>query len=156
MNFKKLRIITTKDSKNQKICLRKKSEYVENINDDILSIINRMIDLKGFIGCGIACPQIGVNLNIIVVDNDDEKNIVLINPIFTPIGTDTNEAIEGCLSVPRQKFLVKRYNKIFVNAIDINGKKISIEASGFFARVIQHECDHLNGTMICDIGKQVS
>lgn len=153
INLKKTRIITTKDSKSQKSCLRKKSENVDVIDDNIISIINRMISLKGSIGCGIASPQIGINLNIIIVDSDSEKNIVLINPCITYIGNSKNEDIEGCLSVPKQKFLVNRYNDIMVEALDINGKNISFKASDFFARIIQHEYDHLNGIMICDIGK---
>lgn len=155
INLKKTRIITTKDSKSQKSCLRKKTENVNFINEDIISIVNRMIDLKGSIGCGIAAPQIGINLNIIIVDNNLDKNIVLINPDITYIDNNKNDEIEGCLSVPKQKYLVSRYNKIIVNALDINGKNIKFEANDFFARVIQHEYDHLNGIMICDIGKPI-
>lgn len=151
--MKKYRIHTTKDSKNQKKCLREISQDVSEINDEIKEIVERLVFYKGNYAIGLSAPQIGVNLNIIVVDDEGSKNIVLINPTWFPKDDKKSVDVEGCVSVPRQYFDVERYNNIVVKAIGMDGKPIAIDAEGLFARVIQHECDHLKGVMICDVGK---
>lgn len=114
-------------------------------------------------GIGIAAPQIGIPYRIFIVSEEskyievkerpertDWKNYVYINPIITKYSAKKTEAIEGCLSVPKKYGLVKRPEKISVEAVDENGNKISHGAAKFFARVIQHEMDHLDGILFID------
>lgn len=114
-------------------------------------------------GIGIAAPQIGIPYRIFIVSEEskhienkerpertDWKNFVYINPVITKFSTKKTEAVEGCLSVPKKYGLVKRPEKISVEAYDETGKKISHGAAKFFARVIQHEMDHLDGVLFID------
>lgn len=134
---------------------------VENINDDILDIIE---DLKATLeygaGLGIAAPQIGVNKRIIVVGakkenikyNDAEEIPVtaMINPTWKKLSEDTDIQYEGCMSVPSIRGKVERYKNIEVTYYNENGEKIARELQGFFARLVQHECDHLDGIVFLD------
>ena len=104
-------------------------------------------------GVGLAAPQINVPLQLCVIDvsrKDEPKNlIVLANPkIIRGEGEESDE--EGCLSVREYSTNVSRFTKIWVEAQDINGEPLSFEAEDFYARVIQHELDHLNGTLFID------
>lgn len=101
-------------------------------------------------GVGLAAPQIGISLQLAVIDitrkNQEKQLIVLVNPrIVRGEGEEIEE--EGCLSVREYSAKVKRYRKIWVEAQDIKGNPLNFEAEDFFARVIQHELDHLNGTL---------
>jgi peptide deformylase len=101
-------------------------------------------------GVGLAAPQIGIPLQLAVIDitrkSEEKQLIVLVNPrIIRGEGEETEE--EGCLSVRDYAAKVKRYKKIWVEAQDIQGNPLNFEAEDFFARVIQHELDHLNGTL---------
>ena len=134
---------------------------VENINDDILDVIE---DLKATLeygtGLGIAAPQIGVNKRIIVVGakkenikyNDAEEIPVtaMINPTWKKLSEDTDIQYEGCMSVPSIRGKVERYKNIEVTYYNENGEKIARELQGFFARLVQHECDHLDGIVFLD------
>ena len=120
----------------------------------ILKDMQDTMHAKG--GVGIAAPQIGYFLRLILFGFENSKrypsapNIpltVLANPGFTPIGTETEDDWEGCLSVPGLRGLVTRYKRIQFTAHDMHGNQISGEAEGFKARVIQHECDHLDGIL---------
>ena len=149
---KKYRIITTKDNKSIKKILRNISNDVKEITDEISTLITRMKEFKTNIGVGIAAPQVGENLNIVIVDDKENniKNIVLINPRWRALSNNTDVLNEGCLSVPGFSKRIERYTNIEVEAFDENMNSIKFIANGFFARVIQHECDHLIGKMICD------
>lgn len=107
-------------------------------------------------GAGLAAPQIGVNLQVVIFGV--EKNprypeaeavpfTILINPRLTPIGEAVEEGWEGCLSVPGMRGLVPRFVKLRYQGVDENGKKIDRKVSDFHARVVQHECDHLAGIL---------
>jgi len=107
-------------------------------------------------GAGLAAPQIGVSLRVVMFgvvrnprypDAEEVPFTVLCNPILTPIGTDTDEAWEGCLSVPGMRGLVPRYTRLRYQGFDPQGQPISREAENFHARVVQHECDHLDGIL---------
>ena len=107
-------------------------------------------------GVGIAAPQIGENLRIIIFGFDHNERYpnelpvpftVLINPIIKPLTNDMIEGWEGCLSVPRLRGKVKRYNKIEYSGYDQNGNIILRVAEGFHARVVQHEFDHIEGIL---------
>ena len=134
---------------------------VENINDDILDIIE---DLKATLeygtGLGIAAPQIGVSKRIIVVGakkenikyNDAEEIPVtaMINPTWKKLSEDTDIQYEGCMSVPNIRGKVERYKNIEVTYCNENGEMVLKELQGFFARLVQHECDHLDGIVFLD------
>ena len=76
--------------------------------------------------------------------------MVLANPVVTPLGDERESAWEGCLSVPDLRGLVPRHKRVKLDALDRQGKAYSLEAQDFFARVIQHECDHLDGHVYLD------
>ena len=107
-------------------------------------------------GVGIAAPQIGYNVRIIMFGFEsnprypEESSVpftVLINPDIQVLGTDMDEGWEGCLSVPGLRGLVPRYSNITYTGYDLNNQRIERSAEGFHARVVQHECDHLDGLL---------
>ncbi len=120
-------------------------------------IQNLIVTMYADDGIGIASPQVGKNIRICVVGREatPEKahDLVLINPVWTKISRRTNWDIEGCLSVPKVYGKVKRYNQIHVEALDASGNPLSFDAKKFFARVIQHEVDHLDGILFIDKAK---
>jgi len=107
-------------------------------------------------GVGLAAPQIGEGLRLFVywVPDDEGDPLVhphmLVNPEIRPVGTDEEEDWEGCLSIPGLRGLVPRYRRIKVKAMTAEGELVSLTADGFQARVIQHECDHLDGVVFLD------
>jgi peptide deformylase len=107
-------------------------------------------------GAGLAAPQIGVNLQLVIFgfksnprypDAPTVPETVLLNPVLTPLSEEMDEAWEGCLSVPGLRGLVPRWSKLRYEGVDQYGQLISREVDGFHARVVQHECDHLNGVL---------
>lgn len=105
-------------------------------------------------GVGLAAPQVHVPLRIIVVrapadrsDGREEPETVLINPEITLLDAADAWGWEGCLSVPGLRGLVPRHRRVGLRALDLDGRRIEREAAGFFARVLQHETDHLDGTL---------
>ena len=108
-------------------------------------------------GAGIAAPQIGVNLQVVIFgsvhtnprypDAPVVPKTVLINPLITPLDEEAEEAWEGCLSVPGMRGSVARSLRIHYAGFDQFGTPIEREAEGFHARVVQHECDHLIGRL---------
>ena len=106
-------------------------------------------------GAGLAAPQVGISKRVILaLDDVHMKLYKLINPtMIAQEGED--EGFEGCLSVPDYVGKVKRAETITVEALNPSGEKVIIEAEGFFARVLQHEIDHLNGILFTDIASEV-
>ncbi|HUW97257.1 MAG TPA: peptide deformylase [Acidiferrobacter sp.] len=107
-------------------------------------------------GAGLAAPQIGVPLRIVIFGVQANPrypevagvpDTVLVNPVVEAIGDDEEEGWEGCLSVPGMRGLVPRYQRIRYRGFDLEGTPIMREAEGFHARVVQHECDHLDGIL---------
>lgn len=107
-------------------------------------------------GAGLAAPQIGINLQIVIFgfkhnnrypDAPQVPETVLINPVLTPLSEETDEAWEGCLSVPGLRGVVPRWSRLHYEGLDQHGKLISRDVDGFHARVVQHECDHLQGIL---------
>jgi peptide deformylase len=107
-------------------------------------------------GAGLAAPQIGVDLQLVIFGFDRNERYpeapavpktVLINPTITPLGEDEVDGWEGCLSVPGLRGVVPRFERIRYAGLDPQGKVIEREAEGFHARVVQHECDHLIGRL---------
>ena len=133
--------------------LRKKAEPVTEITDDIKRLAEDMLEtMYAAPGVGLAGPQVGISLQICVVDIVPEgKNrpFVLINPKVIS-GENKVELEEGCLSFPKIYEKVKRWNKINVEYTDLNGKTNNVEIEGFLAKAFQHEIDHLNGKVFID------
>ncbi len=130
--------------------------------EDILSANIRAIvkDMRDTMldegGVGIAAPQIGCNLRIIMFGFDDNARYpdedpipftVLINPVIKFLSDEMVDGWEGCLSVPGLRGLVPRFNKINYQGYDLDGQLITRTATGFHARVLQHESDHLDGIL---------
>jgi peptide deformylase len=109
-------------------------------------------------GVGLAAPQVHVGLRLAVIQvpsHDDRAQeevplTVLVNPVVTPLGEATHDGWEGCLSIPELRGIVPRFSRLRLDALDRQGKPYSLDAEGFFARVIQHECDHLDGRVYLD------
>ena len=110
-------------------------------------------------GVGLAAPQVGVSLRVFVYsypdDDDNPRRGVVINPTLThsPIeagSADEELENEGCLSFPGERFALKRGASAIVEGVDLENKPVRIEAEGWFARVFQHEFDHLNGIIYVD------
>jgi peptide deformylase len=107
-------------------------------------------------GAGLAAPQIGVNLQLVIFgfrqnprypEAPPVPETVLINPVLTPLSEETEEGWEGCLSVPGLRGMVPRWTSLHYRGMDQFGNEISREVDGFHARVVQHECDHLAGIL---------
>lgn len=107
-------------------------------------------------GAGLAAPQIGVPLRVVIFgferserypDAPPVPQTVLINPVLTPLGEELEEGWEGCLSVPGLRGVVPRWKRLRYGGVDPQGQPIEREAEGFHARVVQHECDHLDGIL---------
>lgn len=107
-------------------------------------------------GAGLAAPQIGVNLQVVIFgfeknqrypDADEVPFTILLNPELTAISDEQEEGWEGCLSVPGLRGMVPRYTQLRYQGVDQFGKSIDRTVSGFHARVVQHECDHLQGIL---------
>lgn len=134
--------------------LRLKAEPVKEVDKGILMLIDDMIEtMYAAPGVGLAAPQVGVSLRIIVIDiSMKEKGtglITLINPEVISLEGEVEEE-EGCLSVPDYSVRIKRAEVITVSGIDRGGSVVNIEGKDLLARALQHEIDHLNGTLIID------
>ncbi|WP_343192817.1 peptide deformylase [Buchnera aphidicola (Taiwanaphis decaspermi)] len=128
--------------------LRKLSEPVIYINDNIKKITNDMFDtMYKNNGIGLAAPQINIHLQIIVINT--KKKMILINPkLISKKGCI--EFKEGCLSIPNEIANIKRSKNIIVESMDIDGKLKKIKATGILSVCIQHEIDHLKGKLFID------
>ncbi len=126
-------------------------------NPELDELLQDMRDTMAHLnGAGLAAPQIGVGLRVVIFgvhanprypDVDDVPDTVLINPELTPLSNEQEEGWEGCLSVPGMRGWVPRYRKLKYSGYDEHGKRFVREVSGFHARVVQHEVDHLDGVL---------
>ncbi len=107
-------------------------------------------------GAGLAAPQIGVPLRVVIFgmernprypDAEPVPQTVLCNPVLTPLSDEQEDGWEGCLSVPGMRGVVPRWTRLRYEGFDEHGTLIAREVSGFHARVVQHECDHLDGIL---------
>lgn len=142
------------------------AEPITNYQGDALRLL--LADMRDTMlalnGAGLAAPQIGVRLRLVIFgssppsagqpntnsrypDADNVPETVLINPVITPLGDSMEEDWEGCLSLPGLRGLVPRYSHIRYQGCDEYGDLIDRTVSGFHARVVQHECDHLDGIL---------
>lgn len=112
--------------------------------------------MRALNGAGLAAPQIGVPLRVVIFgitanprypDAEPVPQTVLINPVITPLDAEMDENWEGCLSVPGMRGLVPRHLRLRYQGFDAYGAAIDRVVQGFHARVVQHECDHLDGVL---------
>ncbi|MTI96763.1 MAG: peptide deformylase [Firmicutes bacterium] len=131
--------------------LRAKAQSVNNFDQHLAALLEDMADsLAEYRGVGIAAPQIGVSLAVIVIKLDDSFPMLeMINPeIIECSGKETD--VEGCLSIPGIYGEVTRCTDVAINFLDRTGSKRNLSASGLLARIVQHEVDHLNGVLFTD------
>jgi peptide deformylase len=124
---------------------------------DLAALLQDMHDtMRALNGAGLAAPQIGVPLRVVIFgmednprypDEDPVPYTELVNPVLTPLSAETEAGWEGCLSVPGFRGVVPRWTCLRYQGFDPNGAKIVRECTGFHARVVQHECDHLDGIL---------
>jgi peptide deformylase len=126
---------------------------------DFQHLVDDMVaTMHEYDGVGLAGPQVHVGLRVAVLEvpASDERAreavplTVLVNPVVTPRGEEKEPAWEGCLSIPDLRGVVARWKRVRLDALDRHGQPFTVEAEGFFARVIQHECDHLDGGVYLD------
>lgn len=135
--------------------LKKEAEIIKNPLDlEVQKLIPKMFEVmekgvKGIVGMGLAAPQIGISLRLIIVKYKGEK-MIFINPEITSMSDKTVIFPEGCLSLPDVDLPIIRSNKIFVKYINEFGKKCKMKAKGLLTVAIQHEIDHLDGILISD------
>jgi len=138
--------------------LLEKSQPVEAFGTPQLrELIADMRDTMAHLnGAGLAAPQIGVPLQVVIFgvtrnprypDAEEVSDTVLVNPVITPLGEEMEEDWEGCLSVPGMRGVVPRLKKVRYQGFDESGNRIDRSVEGFHARVVQHECDHLDGIL---------
>lgn len=144
--------------------LLQRAEPISDFDNDALrALLEDMRDtMQALNGAGLAAPQIGVGLRVVIFgvpapdrektasrypDADEVPETVLINPLITPLGDALEEGWEGCLSIPGLRGLVPRHAHIRYQGRDEYGALIDRTVSGFHARVVQHECDHLDGIL---------
>ena len=128
-------------------------------SSDFQHLVDDMVDtMHEYDGVGLAGPQVHVGLRVAVLEvpASDERAraavplTVLVNPVVTPLGDEKEHAWEGCLSIPDLRGVVPRWKRVRLEALDRHGQSYTVEAEGFFARVIQQECDHLEGGVYLD------
>jgi peptide deformylase len=138
--------------------LLEKSAPVARFNTDELNqLLQDMRDTMAHLnGAGLAAPQIGVGLRVVIFgvtanprypDVEPVPDTVLINPVITPLSDEIEAGWEGCLSVPGMRGWVPRYRRLRYRGFDEKGTPFEREVEGFHARVVQHECDHLDGVL---------
>lgn len=144
--------------------LRKKSHKVTQFDDGFQKLVDDMIaTMRDEPGVGLAAPQVNVSLRLIVVEYPEDdaneqasaKLFVVANPKFSEMSEERVMGLEGCLSVPNIIGDVERANEVTVKGLNRYGKKQTIKAKGWLARIFQHEIDHLNGVLFVDRAKQL-
>lgn len=148
--------------------LRKKAHRITSFDPRLQTLIDDMVEtLLEAPGVGLAAPQVAVSQRLIVVRlPDDEKSVeefgteagklyVVVNPEIIKPSKEMVEGVEGCLSIPGYVGMVERHEKVTVTGQDRKGKPQRIKASGWLARVFQHEIDHLDGRLYIDIATDV-
>jgi peptide deformylase len=119
-------------------------------------IVDMQDTMRALNGAGLAAPQIGVGLQVVMFEVNANPRYpeaeavpftVLVNPVLTPLSDDVEEGWEGCLSVPGMRGLVPRHTALRYRGFDLAGQPVECSVSGFHARVVQHEVDHLHGIL---------
>jgi len=142
--------------------LLRSCEVVDFGSPDLAALLDDMHDtMRHLNGAGLAAPQIGVDWRVVVFGFESNSRYpdagavpytVLINPVITPLSEAIEEGWEGCLSVPGLRGVVPRWQRIHYSGQDADGRFFEREVEGFHARVVQHECDHLDGILFNPCG----
>jgi peptide deformylase len=137
--------------------LRQAEPVTEFGTPELEALVADMFDtMRAANGAGLAAPQIGVNLQLVIFGFSDNARYpdapavpetVLLNPVLSPLSEETEEGWEGCLSVPGLRGVVPRWKQLRYEGFDQYGNAICRDVDGFHARVVQHECDHLAGIL---------
>jgi peptide deformylase len=133
--------------------LRRKAEPVSEVTEELRALIDDMLEtMYAEDGVGLAGPQVGRGIRVIVVDPHEEgsRALTLVNPQILAASEDVSRREEGCLSVPGLSEVVERWSTVVVEALDRDGRPVRIEADGLLARILQHEIDHLDGILFID------
>jgi len=139
------------------LLLERSQEITRFGTPELDALLTDMLDtMEALNGAGLAAPQIGVPLRVVIFgvkrnprypDAEEVPYTVLINPVIRPFADEMEEGWEGCLSVPGMRGLVPRYRRINYKGSDQYGSPIERDVADFHARVVQHECDHLDGVL---------
>ena len=130
--------------------LRQKAKRVSGIDGAIAQLIDDMVEtMREVGGVGLAAPQVGVPLRIAVIELPDEEIIVLVNPKIVKRSGE-RQIEEGCLSIPGYRGEIQRSEKVTVKGLDSFGWEIRIKGEGLLAQAVEHELDHLDGTLYID------
>ena len=137
--------------------LRQVAAPVTRFDRSLRELIVDMDDtMRALSGAGIAAPQIGVSLRVVIFEVRENPRYpqvapvpytMLINPVLTPLGDEQEEGWEGCLSVPGMRGLVPRFRRLRYQGLGVDGEPLDRTVEGFHARVVQHEVDHLDGIL---------
>ncbi len=134
--------------------LKRVAKSIQDINGQIKQLSDEMFNVMyGSRGIGLAAPQVDEGLRMLVIDieeYDGMKPVVLINPEITKVSEEEEPYEEGCLSLPGIMEDIVRPSEIHVRAVTVDGNEIEFDAGGLYARVLQHEIDHLNGVVFVD------
>ena len=131
--------------------LHQKAKRVRKIDDSIQKLIDDMIETMYQLGgaAGLAAPQVGIPLQVVVIELPESGLITLINPQVVK-SSGEHEVREGCLSLPGYRGSITRAESVTVKGRDRYGKEVRIKAEGLFAQALQHEVDHINGVVYVD------
>lgn len=143
--------------------LRRKARKITDFDDGLQKLIDDMVEtMREAPGVGLAAPQVAVSSRLIVVEFGDEEDesveprlFVVVNPEIEKLSSETVNGVEGCLSIPNIVGDVDRYESIVVKGQNRRGKPLKIKASGWLARIFQHEIDHLEGVLFTDVANQI-
>ena len=139
--------------------LRHKAHKVTNFGPDLQALADDMVEtMRVAPGVGLAAPQVGESIRLIVVEyseEDDEeqkppKLYIMANPEITRTSTETVTGTEGCLSIPGIQGDVERFETVTVKGLNRQGRPMTVKAKGWLARIFQHEIDHLDGVLFVD------
>ncbi len=136
--------------------LRRKAHKVTNFDQDLSILVDDMFETMRFApGVGLAAPQIAISQRVIVVEYAEDESVkpksyAVINPEIIKTSSETEIGIEGCLSIPNLVGEVERFSTVVVKGFNKRGQALKIKASGWLARIFQHEVDHLDGILFTD------
>jgi peptide deformylase len=131
--------------------LRKVTPPISAFDEELQATVTGMLEVmyeSG--GIGLAAPQVGLGLRLLVINETGDQELVLVNPTITSRGKETTLYEEGCLSFPEIYAEVSRPDACTVQAQDVKGEALSLELTGFLSRIVQHELDHLEGILLVD------
>jgi len=140
--------------------LRDKAEVIGDVLTEHRELAHKMIEIMSLSrGIGLSAPQIGKSNRMLVMlhrsnSNDHPRPLVMIDPEIISNGSEQTELVEGCLSIPSKRFVVKRPSVVRVGFTFLDNKRYEMDFSGISAKCAQHEIDHLNGILICDRGPE--